>query len=311
MDFRELNYVIAIAEHGSISKAAEVLLIAQPSLSKFLQNLESELGVQLFERIARRMKPTDAGEQYLLAAYRIRALGSELRNTMNDYASRRRGSLVIGSTHARSKYVTTNTFPQFKKLYPEFRLHVSEMPNDELERALRAGLIDLAIYIITRRSEEFAYHHICTEEVVLAMSADNPHAGEGVSRPGARWPWIDLRKLADQPFLMPPEVWRVSRMGAQLLEEYGMQPEVIRMSSTEASVALANRGLGVCFCSSMMDQCFEDKRKPLYFSIGEPATEAEFVIATRKSMPLTRAVRDYISIVRGVFGEGERAPAGG
>ena len=304
MDFRELNYVIAISEHGTISKAAEALHIAQPSLSKFLQNLEHTLGVKLFERVARRMKLTAAGEQYVKTAYQIRALGKQLQNTMNDYACRHQGSLIIGSTHARSKYVMTNTIPQFKKLYPEFKLHVSEMPNDDLERALRNGVIDLALYIITRRRDEFLYHHICMEEVVIAMSADNPHAGDGEKRPGARWPWIDLRRLSDQPFLMPPEVWRVGRMGAQLLQEYGMEPEIIHMSSTEAAVALANRGLGVCFCSSMMDPCYEDKRKPLYFSVGDPVTAVEFVIAQRRSMPVTKAVRDYIRIVRNVFGDG-------
>ena len=79
MDFRELNYVIAISEHGTISKAADALHIAQPSLSKFLQNLEGSLGVKLFEHVSRRMKLTAAGEEYVKTAYHIRAIGGELQ----------------------------------------------------------------------------------------------------------------------------------------------------------------------------------------------------------------------------------------
>ncbi|MBQ9422834.1 MAG: LysR family transcriptional regulator [Pyramidobacter sp.] len=304
MDFRELNYVIAISEHGTISKAADALHIAQPSLSKFLQNLEGSLGVKLFEHVSRRMKLTAAGEEYVKTAYRIRAIGGELQNSMNDYARLRKGALSIGSTNARSKYVMVNTLPQFKRLYPGFCLNVSEEPLDELERDLRAGVIDLALYTVKKRGSEFAYHHICAEEVVLAMSPDNPHAGEGQERKGLRRPWIDLKRLNDQPFLLPPEIWRVSRVGSRLLYENGMNPEIVHMGSVEAAVAVVSRGLGVCFCSSMMEQCFEGERKPIYFSVGEPVAEVEFVVAARKTMPLTQAVRDYIAIVRSVFGDG-------
>ena len=304
MDFRDLNYVIAISEHGTISRAADALHIAQPSLSKFLQNLEKSLGVPLFEHVARRMKLTEAGERYVRTAYQIRALGNQLQNDMNDRAKLRTGLLSIGSTNARCKYVMVNTLPAFKLLYPDFRLNISEKSLDELERDLRNGLIDLALYTVRKRSDEFAYHHICMEEVVLAMSPDNPFAREGATRPGLKRRWIDIRLLSDLPFLLPPEVWRVSRVGSRLLQENGMEPEIVHVGSVEAAVAVVSHGLGVCFCSSMMEQCFEGEKKPVYFSVGDPVAEVEFVIAQRKSMPLTQAVRDYIAIVRSVFGDG-------
>ncbi len=305
MDFRELNYVVAISEHGTISKAAEALHIAQPSLSKFLQNLESSLGIKLFEHISRRMKLTEAGKQYVRVAYQILALGKQLQNSMNDYARLHRGSLVIGSTNARSKYMMINTLPSFKRLYPEFRLSISENSIDELERDLRNGIIDLALYTIKKRRDEFFYHHICREEVVLAMSPDNPHASESEIRPGLIRPWIDLRRLADQPFLLPPEIWRVSRVGMRLLRDNELDPEIIHVGSVEAAVAVVGHGLGICFCSSMMEQCFESTKPLLYFSVGEPVASVEFVIAQRPSMPLTQPVRDYIRIVRKVFGDGK------
>ena len=139
MDFRELRYVVAIAESGTISKAADTLYVAQPSLSKFLQNVERDLGVKLFERINRRMILTAAGEQYVQTAYRILALKNQLQNSMNDRARLRLGRLSIGSTNARNKYVMTNTLPEFKRLYPGFQVNVSEAPLDELERSLQNG----------------------------------------------------------------------------------------------------------------------------------------------------------------------------
>lgn len=305
MDFRELRYVVAIAESGTISKAADTLYVAQPSLSKFLQNVERDLGVKLFERINRRMILTAAGEQYVQTAYRILALKNQLQNSMNDRARLRLGCLSIGSTNARNKYVMTNTLPEFKRLYPGFQVNVSEAPLDELERSLQNGQIDLALYTVRKRNRDFAYHHICMEEVVLAMSPDNPHADDGEFRSGLKRPWINIRRLADQPFLMPPEIWRVARVGSRLLRDCDMNPEIIHMGSVEASVSVVTKGLGVCFCSSMMEICFEAERKPLFFSVGDPISVVEFVVAARKTMPITRAVRDYIAIVRNVFGDGE------
>lgn len=305
MDFRELNYVIAISEQGTISKAAEVLHIAQPSLSKFLQNLETSLGVSLFERVSRHMNLTDAGEGYVRTAYQIRALGNQLQNSMNDRAKLRMGHLSIASTPARGKYVMVHCVPEFKRLYPGFRLSVSEKTVDDIENDLRNGVADLAMYIVTQRREEFIYDHICTEEIVLAMSPDNPHAREGEQRQGLKRLWFDIRRLKDQVFLIPPEIWLASRTGGRLLRENGMSPEIIRLGSTETCVSVVSRGIGVCFCSSMMETGFEGKKELLYFSVGEPVAEVEFVIARRPSMPVTRAVRDFTAIVRSVFGDGK------
>ena len=65
MDFRELQYIIAIAEQENISKAADQLYIAQPTLSRFLQTHEKLVGAKIFQRINGKLKPTYFGERYL------------------------------------------------------------------------------------------------------------------------------------------------------------------------------------------------------------------------------------------------------
>ena len=71
MDLKELNYLIAIADEGSISRAAESLYMAQSSLSQFLQQYEAELGVRLFFRTARGVRPTAAGQAFIQNARQI------------------------------------------------------------------------------------------------------------------------------------------------------------------------------------------------------------------------------------------------
>ena len=307
MDFRELEYVIAIAEQQNISKAAERISIAQPCLSVFLKNLESRLGLKLFERINRKMTPTEAGKIYIETACQILTLKNQLQSTLNDMAQLRTGMLSIGSTAARTKYVMPYTVPQFKELYPGFRISLHDGTLDELEHKLRTGVLDIALYTVTERKEEFAYHRICMEEIVLAMASDNPCARHAELRQGLKRPWIDIKKLSEQTFLIPPEVWRVSRVGMRLLRENGMSPDIISVATVESSLAIANQGAGVCFCSDMMEKHFESARAPLFFSVGSPASVVEFVAVRRKSAPMTQPVRDYIRIVRSVFGDGSEA----
>ena len=86
---KELSYVIAIAEKGNVSKAAESLFISQPSLSKYLKNLEDHLGAPLFNRRDGGYYPTYLGERYLHYAKRIVAYGDEWNREHDDITHRK------------------------------------------------------------------------------------------------------------------------------------------------------------------------------------------------------------------------------
>ena len=93
MDFREIQYVLAIEKYQTLSGAARFLDITQPSLSKFLQNLENRLNVKLFCRIDNKMHLTYAGRQYVETGLKILDLNHQLNNTLSDISSESRGSL--------------------------------------------------------------------------------------------------------------------------------------------------------------------------------------------------------------------------
>ena len=95
MDFRDLSYVLAIARYQNITKAANSLYVTQPTLTKFLQNLEAELGQKLFRKLGHRFVLTYAGERYVEKASEILNLKKELDQEMNDIVKNNYGSLKI------------------------------------------------------------------------------------------------------------------------------------------------------------------------------------------------------------------------
>ena len=95
MDFRELSYVLAIAKYQNITKAADALYITQPTLTKFLQSLESQMGQKLFRKLGRRFVLTYAGERYVARATEILNLKKELDQEMNDIIKNNHGAGLI------------------------------------------------------------------------------------------------------------------------------------------------------------------------------------------------------------------------
>ena len=103
MDLREQEYVVALARHQSITKAAEELYISQPTLSIFLNRLEERMGVPLFDRVGKRLVPTCAGALYVRSAREMLAIQNEFRGELNDMIQGSAGRLRLGLHLRRSR----------------------------------------------------------------------------------------------------------------------------------------------------------------------------------------------------------------
>lgn len=145
---RSLSYLIAIGEHGSFTRAAEVLNVSQPTLSQQIKQLEVALGVELIDRTQRRIRLTDAGEIFLRHAQR--ALG-ELKagaRALHDVQSLSRGSLRLGWTPV-TDCLTCSLLASFNMNYPGITLNALELSQNDIESALMDAKIDVGIAFST------------------------------------------------------------------------------------------------------------------------------------------------------------------
>ena len=129
MELKEARYILAIARHQSIGKAAESLYISQPSLSKYLKNLEERLGAPLFSRHENRYYPTYMGERYLHYAEQIVACGDEWMQEYDDIAHRQRGRLNIAVPIMMGSTLIEPMLAPFHKRYPYVTLNIMEAVN--------------------------------------------------------------------------------------------------------------------------------------------------------------------------------------
>lgn len=158
MDIRLLRYFLAIAEEGSITKAAKKLNMAQPPLSTQIMNLEDELGVILFIRGKKEIQLTEAGTFLKSRAEEMVSAFDSLERQMKDYKNGTVGKITIGTIEAVAAHYLPRIFRDFNEKYPDIRFEIwSGGTNDVLNR-LDRGIIDLAF--IRPPFEETRYHSL-------------------------------------------------------------------------------------------------------------------------------------------------------
>ena len=145
MNDKELLYIKTIADTQSISKAAEELFIAQPSLSQALQRIERELGTHLFIREPRGMKLTYAGEKYYLMAKEILDIYSDFKSEITHINELKAGRLVIGIARYMGMNILPNVLPKFNKNYPNIEIIIREENTRVLENLVLGGNVDFAL----------------------------------------------------------------------------------------------------------------------------------------------------------------------
>jgi LysR family nitrogen assimilation transcriptional regulator len=172
MDLRQLRYFVAIVEHGSFSKAANQLRVAQPALSQHLRHMEEELGVTLLHRGTRGVLPTEAGERLLQRSKAILAEFGELRDTVRGEKSAPVGEVLFGIPGTVSELLSVPLIEAAQARYPTVRIRIAEAMSGYILDWLRRGEIDLAMIYSTSDPSGLAIHHSLTEELCLFGSPD-------------------------------------------------------------------------------------------------------------------------------------------
>ncbi len=299
MNVQELNYVLCIAKHQNLTKAAQELYISQPTLSKYLQKLERELDGKLFSRSGNRYVPTYLGRRYLEYARRMLEMSQDWEKELMDLNSCKEGELNIAFPLMRSSCMVPRILPVFHQQYPGIRVNLMEETYAIQERLLLDDQLDFAVFNEARPHPKLTYEELLREEVLLMLPCDHPLAGRGVHREGFHHPWMDLRLLAEEPFILHFEEQTTGRIAQELFNFYGIQPPVpFHTRNTQACALLCQQGLGACFIPERYVAGMHFERPPACFSVGEQGAFSPLTIAYRKGAYLPSYARAFIQIAK-------------
>lgn len=252
MLFKELTYVIAIAKNKSISKAADKLYIAQPSLSQFLKQYEELLGVRLFDRKNTGIVPTEAGRIYIETAHNILRQYEEMIQSLpkDKEALLRRVTFAIADQ--RGALLLPHLMSTFGKEHPDIDLNVLELYPTTLHATIAEGRADAAMDITLfkkhRKIDGVDYSPMAVEEIYLAVHRDHPLLLNAMAKADGTRRWISLRVVCRENFVLLVEGRRLRILGDKLFRDIGVIPSVIQYTSNmSTAINLVEKGIAMTF----------------------------------------------------------------
>lgn len=305
MQFRELEYVLAIAKHQSIGKAAKDLYVSQPTLSKFIRNLEDSIGIPLFSKLGNHFILTYAGQKYVEAAKSILSIKKLLDSELADIKNEDAGELKIAFRMCGGIGILPELLSRFQQQYPHVRVSVLEDSSGNIEQNLVSGELDLAFIALPVKHPAISYEVLSREEILLVMSPDHPYANSGVAVATSKYPWFDLSIAKQERFILQQPSQKTRRSTDELFRRYKITPNIAAtISNIEIAVQLASEGYGLAFAGEVPLQQIKTNKPVSLFSVGSPKTELQFAVAYRDGIYFSSSMRAFISIAKSILKSG-------
>jgi len=277
MDLRRLRYLVTVADEGHITRAAERLGLQQPPLTRQIRSLEDELGVRLFERLPRGVKPTEAGRAVVEEARAILARAERLGDLARRAARGEQGRLAVGVTSSGAFHpFVAQQIRAFRTAAPGVQLALAEDGTPELIRGLEEERLDAA-FLRSRGAlgADLLIEPLLEEPMVAALPTGHPLAAQAA---------VKLAALAEETFVFyrrPTGPGLHDAIVAACLRA-GFSPNIGQEAPRIAStLGLVAAGLGVSIVPASMQRMNVEGVTFVPFA-GDPGLVAPLFLATRR-----------------------------
>jgi LysR family transcriptional regulator for metE and metH len=243
IELRHLHLMLAIAEHGSLTTVAPMLGLTQPGVSRRLRELELRLRSPLFERTARRMVPTPAGEHLIACARRIVADVDAIEcQLMNGELSSPRGKVRVSTECYTAYHWLPPLLREFQVRWPSVELTVGPEHSKAPLTALRHGAIDVALVYRRTSDKQIRFEPLFDDEIVVVTAPDHPFAAANHVR---------VEALADEHLIVYGSLASGNSVVRDILEAADVQPaRTTQVQLTEAILELVAAGFGVALLAN-------------------------------------------------------------
>lgn len=176
MNLRDLQYLVAVADHRHFGRAAEACFVSQPTLSTQLKKLEQELGVELVERNPGNVMLTDAGERIVERARFLLREADDIREIARRTREPESGSIRLGLFPTLGPYLLPHVVPVVRDRFSRLELLLVEEKTEEVLRRLRAGQLDAGVLALPVFDDQLDHEVLFDEDFVLAVPRSHPLA---------------------------------------------------------------------------------------------------------------------------------------
>lgn len=294
MELKQLKAFATLAAFGSFTRAAAMLAVTQPVLSRQIKALEAELGVELVYRNGRGVVLTEAGKLLQTHAERVIAgvgqAGSEIAALRTDP----RGTIVVGMPPSVGLVLTIPLVESFRSGFPQISMRLMEGFSGHLLEWLITGKLDVAVLYDAPRVGNLRAEPLVQDALFLLGP---PHAADAPP-PGP----VPARILAELPLIMPSRPHGLRLLVDNRLEAVGIIPRVeLEIDAMPSTLTLVERGIGYTILSYSTVHHLVQAGRIRAWPITEPGLTRRLVLATSSQRPTTPATRAAVGLVRSLI----------
>ncbi len=238
MELHQLRYFVAVAREGRMTQAAASLFLAQPTLSIQIRKLEQDVGAKLFERLARRVVLTAAGEAFLEHAEKALAELALGREQVAEVVGLRDGRVTLGVLPSVGAYLLPAVLAAFRAEHPAVAVRMVEHDvSRDFEQLVQSGELDMAVTRMPGTLSGLGCRILVREPVVALLPPGHPLRGSAE---------VALRELADEDFVCMRSGYGLRTLADQLCDGAGFTPRVV-IETGQLSIVhgMVRSGVGV------------------------------------------------------------------
>lgn len=291
MDLRQARTFVTVAELGTISRAAQHLRIAQPALSRQIQNFERELGLKLFDRVGGRLLLTGQGEQLLGACRDLLAHASAVRERAQSLRHEDSGVLKVAAAPGNIESVFADFLHTYAKRYPNVQVKLIDAVGPKMLGMLEGGEINLGqslMHAIQPDDRRFASRPLESLDILVACHPKLPFGNSST---------IEIGRLAPYPLLLLDADFVLRRTFDAACRLAGLKPNVLLESRDPRTLlAMAEAGHGVAIIPSVLRTRHYALRIVALTYRGKPLREP-LTIVWDKRRPRPRYAADFCEML--------------
>lgn len=238
MELRNLRALVEVARCGGFSAAAKTLATTQSTVSKAIQQLEHDCGLQLVERLGRGIRITEAGELVLRRAENMLSERESLFSELDELRGMQRGRLKLGLPLMASSVIFANLMAAFRKRYPLIEVDLKEQGGHQLEEDVRKGRIEVGATLVPN-SDDFECRLVREEPLMAVLPLDHPLSERSSLRLEELSPCRAV--LFEEGFMLNSIVQAAFRKRRLVLTDVGRSP------NADFMLAMVAAGIGVAF----------------------------------------------------------------
>lgn len=279
--FRNKEYVLAVYQEKSFSKAAQRLYISQPSLSASIKRIEDKLGTPIFDRSTQPVTLTEIGEEYIRYAIDMQEREQAFDRYVSDHTQLLAGTVHLGGSSLFSSFILPSMIMAFNEKYPQIHFEITEGNTKNLMEKLGRSELDLVVDNTIVNDENILSQIYTSEQLILAvpshlainkkvadfaMTARDIKADKHLSFDS----YIDISAFAKEDFIFLNPENDTGKRANRVFKKYGLKPHVMYYLDQQVTAYnIAESGLGIAFVSDTLIKHMGDTPYLKYYKMAD------------------------------------------